>query len=493
VSRADAIDARPASRQVLRGAEVLDAREFTWGRDGRLAGDGRRRWAYDEVGRLSAVGEGDRSWSYEYGPDDRRRHQPEHVRDDRGRARACGGRVFRFNDRDELIEVVREGVPVVRFEYDHKSRVAAACGVRGIRRYVYGPSDELLAIVDGQGRPVRLYVPTPFGPVATVEFSAPPADADGHGEASPVFLHLDDRGTSVLATDATGQVVARCEYDPFGMPLAPDADERHLFHGRPWSPEAGLYYFGARWFDPSLGEFLTRDSWTARPDDYRLVNAVVPASGQRAARAWMLGDWLRHPRSRNPWAFCGHDPVGYSDPNGHWSFGGVLLSVLGAIWTLPNTLLGILIEITCLIGEVVRWLVWLVTGGNVSWATPGFDVAASGRLNAFALVFRGGWLGSFKSLLGITFGNVFFVYHDWENHPEIAAGGTVSPSAYGGTVTFPRSEALYEHELRHTNQYAWFGPFYHLGLPIWGVYLWDIIFNGYENSWCERDARAHAF
>ena len=85
-----------------------------------------------------------------------------------------------------------------------------------------------------------------------------------------------------------------------------------------------------------------------------------------------------------------------------------MLSLLGAIWTLPNTLFGLLVEVTCLVGEVVRWLAWLFSGGSVTWATPGFDAAASSNLNAFALVFRGGWLGSFRSLLGITFGNVIF-------------------------------------------------------------------------------------
>ena len=170
----------------------------------------------------------------------------------------------------------------------------------------------------------------------------------------------------------------------------------------------------------------------------------------------------------------------------------MLLTLLGAIWTLPNTLLGLLIEITCLVGEVVRWLAWLLSAGHVTWETPGFDVAASGRLNAFALVFSGGWLGSFSHLLGITFGNVFFVYKNWEDNPEFSQAGDAYPPAYGGRVAIPWRKALYEHELRHTNQYGWFGPFFHLGLPIFGVYLWDVILHGYRNAWLERDARDHA-
>ena len=168
-----------------------------------------------------------------------------------------------------------------------------------------------------------------------------------------------------------------------------------------------------------------------------------------------------------------------------------MLSLLGAIWTLPNTLFGLLVEVTCLVGEVVRWLAWLFSGGNLSWATPGFDAAASSHLNAFALVFRGGWLGSFRSLLGITFGNVFFVYDQWEDVPQLKEPGTVKPPAYDGAVEIPKRDALYEHELRHTNQYAWLGPFFHLGMPLFGFYEWDVIFHGYQNAVLETDAREH--
>jgi hypothetical protein len=193
---------------------------------------------------------------------------------------------------------------------------------------------------------------------------------------------------------------------------------------------------------------------------------------------------------RNRLAYCCNDPVNRFDPNGHWSFGGVLLSVLGAIWTLPNTLFGLAVEITCLVGEVVRWIVWLCSLGSVSWETPGLDGAASGRLNAFALVFTGGWLGSFESLLGITFGNVFFINRKWkESGAYQGLDEMVKPKAYDGSVSIPKDDVLYEHELRHVNQYSWFGPFFHLGLPLFGVYEWDVIFNGYQDAWLEKNAR----
>ncbi|MBI1925837.1 RHS repeat-associated core domain-containing protein, partial [Candidatus Poribacteria bacterium] len=341
-----------------------------------------------------------------------------------------------------------------------------------------------------------------------------------------------DRGTCHLVTDPNGEIVARFRYTPFGIPVGhpgcpkdagcldtPDkprlsagqrvfecntpgvlrttgvlhSDFLPIFSGHVWQLEIRMYRFGARWYDPYLGRFLTPDSYTGAPDDERLMHPLWPASGQVLSRSQMLGDWLKHPRSRNRYAYCANDPLNRADPNGHWAFGGVLVSLLTAIWTLPNTLFGLLLEVTCLIGEVVRWLVWLISLGRVTWESPWFNVAASSRLNTFALVFEGGWLGSFSNLLGVTFGNVFFVYKNWKTHPAVTAlPEEVSPPAYGGQVSIPRDQVLYEHELRHTVHYGWFGPFFHLGLHYFGVYEWDVILGGFHNAWFERDARYHS-
>lgn len=519
-------DGRSWRQTIRRGAEILLARTLTYNEAGEIVGDGERSYRYDVLGRLAGVEDEARGLRLAFAYDAldnlvervdrdgarRASHDEEGrlltVSDGAGRqtrfthdrwgrltekAGPDGDWSYRYDDAGLLREVHRDQEPVARFLYDHKGRLAWAEVAGRVERYLYGAADELLAVTDGAGRPLRLSVRTPFGVVAEVR------GAIGDGEI--VFRHDDERGTTRLLTDAAGQVVARCEYDPFGLPSqdaedgiqgGPDAGAP-CFMGRKWYAAIGLYYFGARWYDPALARFLTPDSYTGGPDDVRLVNHLHPASRQAALRSQILGEWLKQPRVRNSYVFCGNDPIGRVDPNGHWSFGGVVLMLLGAIWTLPNTLFGILVEITCLVGEVIRWLVWIFSLGHVSWQTPGFDVAASGNLNAFALVFTGGWLGSFANLLGITFGNVFFVYKEWPTSPHITSlPDPIYPAAYNGTVAIPRDRMLYEHELRHTNQYGWLGPFFHLGLPLFGFYEWDVIINGYQNAWTERDARAHA-
>jgi RHS repeat-associated protein len=488
---ADPVDGRPLRQEIARGAELLSSRAHVYDAGGQLRADGERAYEYDSMGRLvrATSVRGGRRWDYAYDACGNRVASGEgrFVCDEQGRPSRVeragaasvalgydrGGRlthrcaperetVYRYDDAGQLCEVLHDGDSAARFTYDHKGRLAATHTARGTERYLYGAADELFAVTDEQGRPLRLFVRTPFGCVAEIRVTVE--------QGALLFLHQNEQGTCLLVTDERGEVVARPRLDPFGAPDGDGAAEAPVsFCGRLWNDAVGLYYFGARWYDPALGRFLTPDTYTARPDDARIIFAPGDATAQAWRREHLLRDWLKRPATRHAYAFCGNDPVNCVDPNGHWSFGRVLLSILGAIWTLPNTLFGLLVEITCLVGEVIRWIVWLVTLGHVSWATPGFDVAASSNLNAFALVFTGGWLGSFSSLLGITFGNVFFVNKDWRGHAQ-----------------------LYEHELRHTNQYGWLGPFFHLGMPVFGFYEWDVIINGYRGSILESDARAQA-
>jgi RHS repeat-associated protein len=490
---------RPTRQVISRQGQDIRSSELRRDEAFRLLAEGSRRYRYDFCGRLCEAREGDHVWRYQHDARDNVLADDGADRDvesdSAGRIRrvrqGASERVFRHNQAGELLELLVDGKRVARCLYDHKGRLILKSGPQGSERYLYGPDDALLAIADGAGNPRLIYLRLPTGIVGMIDFRE---DSEGR----VVCLHCDAHGNLLFAgsEDDREALAGPFASDPYGLPLAVEGGGEnpvpYLYRGRLWHADLGLYRIGGRWYDPALRRFLTPDTYTGAPDDARLLNPFRKAGEQRMARAQILADWLRQPRLRNRTAYCANDPINRFDPDGHWSFGGVLLSLLGVLWTLPNTAFGLAIEVTCLLGEVVRWLVWLFSGGNVSWQTPGFDAAASGRLNAFALVFKGGWLGSFESLLGITFGNVIFVNGEYEQHPEWKRlPDPVSPPAYGGAQTIPKSQALYEHELRHVNQYSWWGPFFHLGLPLFGVYEWDVILNGYQNASFEQDAREH--
>jgi RHS repeat-associated protein len=108
------------------------------------------------------------------------------------------------------------------------------------------------------------------------------------GNGSYYYL-FDGLGSVVALTDASGAVVNRYAYDPYGNPIASATTEAVA---NPWrfaggyydrADNTGLYKFGTRYYDPATGR------WT-QPDP----------SGQEA----------------NGYAYVGDNPVNLVDPSG---------------------------------------------------------------------------------------------------------------------------------------------------------------------------------
>lgn len=98
------------------------------------------------------------------------------------------------------------------------------------------------------------------------------------------------------ATDATGAVVARYDFAPFGeewpqQPPTPNPDVRQ-YAGKERDPETGLDYVGARYYASQTGRFTT-------------VDPVVPVEAA-----------LRDPQLWNRYAYVRNNPLRYTDPDG---------------------------------------------------------------------------------------------------------------------------------------------------------------------------------
>jgi len=80
--------------------------------------------------------------------------------------------------------------------------------------------------------------------------------------AQTYFLHADMVCSIRAITDSAGEVVARFEHEPFGlltMSTGPMAAGAHRLTGKPEDGATELYYFGARYYDPEVGRFISRD------------------------------------------------------------------------------------------------------------------------------------------------------------------------------------------------------------------------------------------
>jgi RHS repeat-associated protein len=118
-----------------------------------------------------------------------------------------------------------------------------------------------------------------------------PAPARAQAE-EVVYYHTDAIGSVRAITDATGAVIARYDFLPFGEALSSTVPETRQFAGKERDAETGLDYFGARHHMSATGRFTTVD-----PVSTTHENLIDP---QR---------WNRYSYARN-------NPVRFTDPDG---------------------------------------------------------------------------------------------------------------------------------------------------------------------------------
>jgi RHS repeat-associated protein len=106
------------------------------------------------------------------------------------------------------------------------------------------------------------------------------------------YLHADQLQST---SNTTGQQTSGPEYYyPYGAKRGgSDVATPYRYTGQRWEARLGLYYYNARWYDPTMRRF-------AQPD------TIVPEPG--------------NPQSLNRYSYCLNNPVRYSDPTGHYTF-----------------------------------------------------------------------------------------------------------------------------------------------------------------------------
>jgi RHS repeat-associated protein len=104
------------------------------------------------------------------------------------------------------------------------------------------------------------------------------------------FYHPDHLGSTAYVTNAKGNVHQHLEYMPFGETFVAQSSGSQLlsygFTGKELDIETGLYYFGARYYDPKTSVWLSIDPL-----------------------------WFKYP-SWSPYNYAFHNPVGIIDPDG---------------------------------------------------------------------------------------------------------------------------------------------------------------------------------
>ncbi len=111
------------------------------------------------------------------------------------------------------------------------------------------------------------------------------------------YFGYDGQGSIryVLDHPAAATILSAFDYDAYGNLLAGAPTDANLYRytAQPWDPDLGLYYLRARYYQPTLGRFLTGDSYEGSQTD---------------------------PLSLHKYLYCQGDPVNGTDPTGHDDF-----------------------------------------------------------------------------------------------------------------------------------------------------------------------------
>lgn len=105
----------------------------------------------------------------------------------------------------------------------------------------------------------------------------------GKVEDGNVYYYVNDHlGSPRLIRNESGATVWSSDYRPFGK-ASNEEGETKTFTGKEYDSDTGLYYYGARYYDPIIGRFIS-------PDPSR--------------------------QFASPYLYCGNNPVNVVDPSG---------------------------------------------------------------------------------------------------------------------------------------------------------------------------------
>ena len=132
-------------------------------------------------------------------------------------------------------------------------------------------------------------------------------DPDAY-EKLQFYYHPDHLGSSSYITNLDGEVVQHIEYVPFGEVFIEERNSiwntPYLFNAKEFDEETGLYYYGARYYDPRLSLWISTDVLEEKYSEFSSYcfvgnNPIIQKDSN--GKDWLKcnGQYLYHPLVRN--------------------------------------------------------------------------------------------------------------------------------------------------------------------------------------------------
>lgn len=285
--------------------------------------------SYDEIGNLTAkrqiherIQPGGKvlrqkktsfDWSYLYGGP--QPHAATHLGERTYHYDASGNQTGWDHDRsgrrrtvvwteESRVRSVADNGRTTRFLYDDGGRRTNKAGPHGETIYV----NEFFSVRNGAIGSKHVFVDDLriASQVAQPSLDASPA-GPGPEERKRYFYHPDHLGSAHFITDDEGEVYQHLEYFPSGEMWVAERSESqrtpYLFSGQELDEETGLSYFGARYYEPRQGQWISPD-----PIFENMFDTEALEEPDLSLHAFRLPGHL--------YAYVSNDPVNGTDPEG---------------------------------------------------------------------------------------------------------------------------------------------------------------------------------
>ncbi len=239
-------------------------------------------FGYDSIGNRTSKDINGENITYTYGSSDNRLGGVTH--DAKGNIIDDGTFTYTYDSENRLIQVTN-GTDVITYVYDGDGRRISQTIDGETTFFGYGVGLNALTEFSGSGVPKFDYIYAGSRNIARINF-----DAAGV-PVSKTFYHGDHLGSTIGLTDQETTVVWDRMYLPYGETFTGSGgiQNTHQYTAKELDEDTGLYYYGARYYKPSIGRFMSVD----------------PVGGN-----------LTDPQSFNKYAYVQNNPYKYVDPNG---------------------------------------------------------------------------------------------------------------------------------------------------------------------------------
>ena len=231
---------------------------YTYDKNNRLISEGSNTYTYDNNGNIILQTGTAETVSYSYDYNNRLKSAVT--------SNETGSVIVEYNyDIDGIrVEKIVDGINVSRYTVD-KNRIYA----------------QVMEERDSEGKLVVSYV---YGDDLI---------SQKRGDAIS-YYHFDGLGSTRALTDAEGKITDTYTYGAFGtlIEVTGSTLNEYLFTGQQYDNNVGFYYLRARYMNPSIGRFLTMDTYEGNVFD---------------------------PESLHKYTYCNNDPVNFVDYLGLYS------------------------------------------------------------------------------------------------------------------------------------------------------------------------------